>query len=141
MGENASVSAQANVGSHFSQRHEIYRYPNMVGEVDAIILRLESPTKNINNLPEQLIEHRTSCLRMLDFHLQMDRIEYIASIRSLSSDNEYGVLLWDDPWLVLGRGAASHGLEQEIEKKLNRLRKEWKVTQMPQDSTKKSRNI
>ena len=133
VGDNASVSVQANVGSHFSQRHEIYRYPNMVGQVDAIILRLESPTKNINNLPEQLIEHRTSCLCMLDFHLQMDRTEYIASIRVLLSDNEYGVLLWDNPWLVLGRGVASHGLEQEVEQKLNRLQKEWKVAQMPQD--------
>lgn len=47
VGDDASVSAQANVGSHFSQRHEIYCYPNMVGGVDAIILRLESPTENI----------------------------------------------------------------------------------------------
>jgi len=37
IGEEASVSAQANVGSHFSQRREIYRYPNKVGEVDAIL--------------------------------------------------------------------------------------------------------
>ena len=49
VGDVTSVSAQANIGSHFSQRKEIYRYPNKVGEVDAIILRLESPTTNINN--------------------------------------------------------------------------------------------
>jgi uncharacterized membrane protein len=127
VGNNASVSAQANVGSHFSQRHEIYRYPNMVGQVDAIILRLESPTKNINNLPDQLKENRRYYLHMLDSHLQMDRTEYIASIRSLLSDNKYGVLLWDDPWLVLAQGASSHGLDQKIEQKLNRLKKEWKI--------------
>ena len=127
VGENASVSAQANVGSHFSQRHEIYRYPNMVGQVDAIILRLESPTKNINNLPDQLTENRRYYLQMLDSHLQMDRTEYIASIRSLLSDNNYGVLLWDDPWLVLAQGASSHGLEQKLEQKLNRLQNEWKI--------------
>ena len=127
VGENASVSAQANVGSHFSQRHEIYRYPNMVGQVDAIILRLESPTTNINNLPMELMENRRDYLQMLDSHLQMDRTEYIASIRSLLSENKYGVLLWDDPWLVLAQGASSHGLEQKLEQKLNRLQKEWKI--------------
>ena len=125
--DNASVSAQANVGSHFSQRHEIYRFPNMVGQVDAIILRLESPTKNINNLPVELMENRRHNFQMLDNHLQMDRTEYIASIRSLLSDNKYGVLLWDDPWLVLAHGAANHGLKQKIEQKLNRLEKEWKI--------------
>jgi len=127
VGENASVSSQANVGSHFSQRHEIYRYPNMVGEVDAIILRLESPTKNINNLPVELMENRRYYLQMLDSHLQMDRTEYIASIKSLLSDNKYGVLLWDDPWLVFGRDMANHGPLQKIEQKLNRLRKEWQI--------------
>jgi uncharacterized membrane protein len=127
VGDNASVSAQANVGSHFSQRHEIYRYPNMVDKVDAIILRLESPTKNINNLPDQLTENRRYYLQMLDSHLNMDRTEYIASIRTLLSDNKYGVLLWDDPWLVLAQGASSHGLKQKIEQKLNRLEKEWKI--------------
>ena len=127
VGDNASVSAQANVGSHFSQRHEIYRYPNMVGQVDAIILRLESPTKNINNLAMELMENRRYYLQMLDSHLKMDRTEYIASIRTLLSDNKYGVLLWDDPWLVLAHGTANHGLKQKIEQKLNRLEKEWKI--------------
>jgi len=127
VGENASVSAQANVGSHFSQRHEIYRYPNMVGQVDAIILRLESPTTNINNLPDQIKNNRKYLIGSLDSHLQMDRTEYIASIKSLLSDNKYGVLLWDDPWLVLAQGASGHGLEQKLEQKLNRLQKEWKI--------------
>ena len=127
VGDNASVSAQANVGSHFSQRHEIYRYPNMVGQVDAIILRLESPTKNINNLSVELMQYRRYILQMLDSHLQMDRTEYITSIKSLLFDNKYGVLLWDDPWLVLAQGASSHGLEQKLEQKLNRLQKEWKI--------------
>ena len=127
VGDNASVSVQANVGSHFSQRHEIYRYPNMVGQVDAIILRLESPTKNINNLPVELMENRRHYLQMLDSHLKMDRTEYIASIRTLLSENKYGVLLWDDPWLVLSQGASSHGLKQKLEQKLNRLQKEWKI--------------
>jgi hypothetical protein len=104
-----------------------YRYPNMVGQVDAIILRLESPTTNINNLPDQIKNNRKYLTGSLDNHLQMDRTEYIASIRSLLSGNKYGVLLWDDPWLVLAQGASSHGLEQKLEQKLNRLEKEWKI--------------
>jgi len=127
VGDNASVSAQANVGSHFSQRHEIYRYPKMVGKTDAIILRLESPTTNINNLPDQIKNNRKCLICSLDSHLQMNRIEYIASIRSLLSNNKYGVLLWDDPWLVLAQGATNHGLEQKLEQKLNRLQNEWKI--------------
>jgi uncharacterized membrane protein len=127
VGDNASVSVQANVGSHFSQRHEIYLYPNMVGQVDVIILRIESPTTNINNLPDQIKNNRKYLIGSLDSHLQMDRTEYIASIRSLLSDNKYGVLLWDDPWLVLAQGASSRGVEQKLEQKLNKLHKEWKI--------------
>ncbi|MBW2569312.1 MAG: DUF2079 domain-containing protein, partial [Deltaproteobacteria bacterium] len=122
-----SLSVQANIGAHFTQRHKIYRYPNMAGQVDAIILRLESPTTNINNLPDQIKNNRKYLTGSLDNHLQMDRTEYISSIRSLLSDNKYGVLLWDDPWLVLAQGAANHGLKQKIEQKLNRLEKEWKI--------------
>ena len=40
---------------------------------------------------------------MLDSHLQMDRTEYVASIEYLLSSKEYGILVWDDPWLVFGR--------------------------------------
>ena len=127
IGEEASVSAQTNIGAHFSQRREIYQYPNNVGEVDFIILRIESPTTNINNFPDQIKDIRKYLTGSLDSHLQMDRTEYIASIRSLLSDNKYGVLLWDDPWLVLAQGASSHGLEQKLEQKLNRLQKEWKI--------------
>ncbi|GAG23033.1 unnamed protein product, partial [marine sediment metagenome] len=129
LGEKTSVSAQANIGSHFSQRREIYRYPNKVGEVNAIILRLESPTTNINNLPDRLKKRRRYLLNMLDCHLQMDRTDYIASIERLLSGKQYGVLLWSDPWLVMKRGAVNKRSKpvQEIEQKLNQLRKKWKM--------------
>ena len=51
VGKEASLSVQANVGAHFSQRMEIYRYPNQIDQVNVIILRLESPTRNIHNYP------------------------------------------------------------------------------------------
>jgi len=128
--EEASVSAQSNIGSHFSQRREIYRYPNKVGEVDVIILRLESPTTNINNLPDQLKYRRRYVLKMLDSHLSMDRVDYIISIEHLLSGKEYGVIYWNDPWLVMKQGELNKGSNQvrEIEQKLNQLRKEWKMS-------------
>ena len=127
VGDNASVSAQANVGSHFSQRHEIYRYPNMVGQVDAIILRLESPTTNINNLPDKIKNNRKYLTGSLDSHLQMDRTEYVASIEYLLSSKDYGILIWNDPWLVFGRDMTNHESLQKVEQKLNQLRKEWQI--------------
>jgi hypothetical protein len=129
IGSKVSVSAQSNIGSHFSQRREIYCYPNKVGEVDAIILRLESPTTNINNIPDRLKKNRRYLLYMLDSHLKMDRTEYIVSIKSLMSNSSYGILLWNDPWLVMKRGELNKRPKQvrEIEEKLKQLRKEWQI--------------
>jgi uncharacterized membrane protein len=128
IGEEASVSAQANVGAHFSQRKEIYRFPNKMGDADAIVLRLESPTKNINNFPDQLKSHRKYSISMLDNHLQMDRTEYVSTIERLLSKKEYGILYWNDPWLVFKRGIADYGSDKQIENKLNQLRDEWEIS-------------
>jgi uncharacterized membrane protein len=129
VGEKTSVSAQANIGAHFSQRRKIYLYPNKLGEVDAIILRLESPTKNINNLPKQIKKTRKYIIGSLDSHLQMDRTKYIATTERLLSGKKYEVLMWNDPWLVMKRGKVKKSSKpvQEIEQKLNQLRKEWKI--------------
>jgi uncharacterized membrane protein len=127
IGNDTSASAQANVGAHFSQRREIYLYPNKVGEVDVILLRLKSPTTNINNIPKQLITQRKYLTGSLDAHLQMDRTEYVASIESLLAGNEYGILRWDEPWLVLKKGIENKEPESEIEQKLSQLRREWQI--------------
>jgi uncharacterized membrane protein len=125
VGEKASVSAQANVGAHFSQRQEIYCYPNKVGDVDTVILRLESPTMNIRVPPGFPISIRKHMPSMLGAHLQMDRTEYIASIERLLLEKEYGILLWEDPWLVFKRGLVSPGPYIQIEQKLDQLQKVW----------------
>ena len=131
VGDKASISAQANIGAHFSQRKEIYRFPDKVGEADAIILRLESPTTNINNIPEKMKSERKYFATTLDAHLQMDRIEYIATIERLLSSSEYGILYWNDPWLVFKRGLADHEPRKQIELKLNQLRIKWKINSKP----------
>jgi hypothetical protein len=125
VGRNASLSVQANVGAHFSQRQGIYMYPNKTAEVDGIVLRLASPTTNINNFPGPVKEHRKGQPTWLDGHLQMDRAEYLASIECLLTKQEYGILLWDDPWLILSRETKDRlpGVEQKI----SQLRGEWRI--------------
>ena len=133
VGNEASVSAQANVGSHFSQRLQIFQYPNKVGEVDAIILRLASPTRKITyptNYPTEL----KSITGTLDAHLQMSRHEYIKSIENLLEADEYGVLLWKDPWLVFSRTSGDNSNLDAIKKKLEELRAKWKMDPVPQQN-------
>jgi uncharacterized membrane protein len=125
--ENHSVSVQNNIAAHFSQREKLYLFPNKVGKTDIIILRLESPTSRINNIPEKYISGRKYLLGALDSYLQMDRTEYISTIDKLLTGEQYGILIWNDPWLVLQKEVSSRNLLREVELKLNRLRNDWRV--------------
>ena len=125
IGDEASISVQANIGAHLSQRPEIYRFPNRVGQVDAIVLWLESPTKNIHNyLDEQ--EKRQFISDMLDNHLQMDREDFLASVAELLLDEDFGVAYWDDPWLVLKRNMNGKDVANDVMAKLEELREKWR---------------
>jgi uncharacterized membrane protein len=121
IGNSASVSAQANIGPHFSQRREIFVYPGKVGKVDVIILKLESPTT-------RLAPSDKASLATLAHHLQMNQGDYLDSIGCLLSGKGYGVLLWDDPWLVMSRNIKSEASQlQEIRLKIQQLQKLWLV--------------
>ncbi len=114
----ASVSAQGNVGAHFSQRSQIYTYPRKLDDVEEIVLRLESPTRKLSG-----------GIASLESHLQMRPAEYLASIECLLSGGSYGVALWQDPWLVFSRDNMKNStLQREIELKLLRLRQEWEIS-------------
>ena len=93
---NASISAQANIGAHFSQRREIYRFPDKIDKVDYIILHLESPTTRLH--PDQPYYIGT-----LAHHLQMNPTVYLAKVKGLIADRQYKVIFWDDPWLVFAQ--------------------------------------
>lgn len=120
----ASISAQGNVGAHFSQRSQIYLYPRKLEEVESIVLRLESPTLRLLPPDPQIVA-------TLAHHLQMRPAEYLASIECLLSRKEYRVLLWQDPWLVLRRGTVTATpypfLDSRIRQKLQQLRVDWQV--------------
>jgi len=121
-----SLSAQANIGAHFSQRHEIFLYPNKAGKTDGVVLRLASPTTNINHSANTSHKHSKSWVpNWLEGHLQMDRTEYLASIVCLLKKKEYGIAYWDDPWLVLVR--EGKGEQHGVERKIQLLREEWQV--------------
>ncbi|KAB0666526.1 DUF2079 domain-containing protein [Oryzomonas japonica] len=119
--DRASLSVQANVGAHFSQRQQIFRYPFKVGEADAIVLRLDSPTLNI-------IPHNRQGIGTLAHHLQMNPAEYLASVDCLLQDPVYGVILWNDPWLVVLRGPKIAGADGLIRNRLAHLRNSWQIT-------------
>ena len=122
---NTSISAQNNVGAHFSRFSEIHRYPRKISEVDAVILWLDSPTKNIHNYPEELRERRRFIMGMLDNHLQMDREDYLALVDELLLDDEFGVVYWDEPWLVLKRGVEGEDVVSDVMARVEELRGKW----------------
>jgi hypothetical protein len=119
--DQSSVSVQGNVGAHFSQRPQVYFYPRKVGEADAIVLRLESPT-------ERLTPQAPAALGTLSHHLQMKSADYLASIGCLLSGKEYGVVLWRDPWLVFSKNAMHQTDSHPLKQKLEVLRKAWDVS-------------
>lgn len=125
MGKEASLSVQANIGPHFSQRKEIYRYPNRIDQVDAIILRLKSPTQNIHNYSEEQKDNRRFIIGMLDSHLQMDRDDYLASVEELLQEEGFQVAYWDNPWLVFKKGETGKDVVPDVMSKLEELKNKW----------------
>jgi uncharacterized membrane protein len=118
--ERPSVSVQANVGAHFSQHQQIYRYPYKVGEADTIVLWLDSPTS-------KFFPHSKKSIGTVAHHLQMNPAEYLTSIDCLLHDLDYGVALWEEPWLVLSRGPAFVNADKSISNRLKMLRHSWQI--------------
>jgi uncharacterized membrane protein len=114
-----SISVQSNIGAHFTQRHEVYTYPQRVGYVDAVILRLDSPTLRTNDNNQYIIAS-------LGHHLSMAPIEYLESIRNILKQNTYEKRYWLDPWLVLIKGEKRDISNDEILEKLSNLAIKWK---------------
>ena len=115
---DGSVSAQANVGAHYSQRTVIHYYPQKVGEVDFIILRLESPTG-------RLLPYDKSVVATLAHHLSINPYKYLDSVRDLLLNAHYGIVFWQDPWLVLQRGEINNDNTAQVLDKIEYLRSEW----------------
>lgn len=119
--DRASISAQANIGSHFSQRKQIYLFPDRETTADVIVLWLDTPT--LRHFPLD-----PGAIGTTAHHLQMKPDEYLSKIGNLLRNNEFGVAIWADPWLVLSRGAVNTEKEaQSVQKKLQQLQKKWRL--------------
>jgi len=117
-----SVSAQANVVPHFTQRTNIRVFPNGVGEADCIVLRLASPTARIKG-------DNSSEVGGLAHHLQMAPGSYLARIQAVIASGEYGLKYWNGPWLLLCRSAAMTDIERSrILSELEDLARTWSVS-------------
>ncbi len=116
-----SVSVQANLGAHFSQRMEIYSFPTKIGQADMIILHLDSPT-TLNQ------GHDPGTVGTLAHHLMMDPQFYLETVGELLIDKRYGVALWKTPWLVLEKDAFGDTDIDKIELRLQALAVEWQQT-------------
>ena len=105
-------------------------YPDKTGDVDVIIFQLASPTTNINDFPEHSNIPRKDNPAWLDSYFQMDRTDYLASIEGLLSRKEYGILFWEEPWLVFSKGSGRDQPEtiRGVNQSLKNLRNEWQIT-------------
>jgi uncharacterized membrane protein len=113
-----SLSVQANVGAHFTQRKEVYLYPDRVGEAEAVVLRLESPTTMIGGRdPAQIVS--------LAHHLQMDPFAYLESAKDLLRRQEYSRVVWADPWLVFLKGESLPVDIDAVFARIDYLQHEW----------------
>ena len=119
--KRSSVSIQANVGAHFSQHQQVYRYPYKVGEVDTIVLWLDTPT-------DKIFPHKSHVIGTVAHHLQMNPAEYLASVECLLQDPNYGIILWNEPWLVVSRGPRVVSADTLVRNKLDNLRHSWQIT-------------
>jgi hypothetical protein len=112
-----SVSAQGNVGAHFSQRYRIYPFPAKLNEADAVVLRLASPTMRI-------ADKNPTATGSLGHHLLMPPAEYLAAVEGMLNGDVYGVAYWEPPWLVFSKTTdMGSGAEQSVRPYLERLKK------------------
>lgn len=131
--KSSSVSVQANVGAHFSQHQQVYRYPYKAGEADTIVLWLDTPTTNLS--PHDRV------IGTVAHHLQMKPAEYLASIECLLQNPAYGIALWNEPWLVVSRGPKLLSTDKSIRNKLDTLRHSWQITPEEYEAVLQKRRV
>lgn len=121
IGTASSVSAQSNLGPHFSQRRLVYRFPERTDDADMIVLHLASPTTRRAPLNPGLIGS-------LSFHLQMEATRYLDTVERILAANRHDVIYWADSWLVLRRSASpvSRSGYSDVTTRIEQLRQEWR---------------
>jgi uncharacterized membrane protein len=86
---DASLSVQHNLGSHFSERKEIYRFPLMMGDAEYILLDETDP---FQSNPKQLFG--------FEYALQMSPLEWQNDIEELKKSDKYELVYNKDGYLL-----------------------------------------
>jgi len=86
----AVLSAQANIGSHFSQRQALYIFPKNIPQADAVVLRLEDPDGSL----------RENTIRFGHYML-MQPNDYLTAIQCVLDSGIYRIGYFNPPWLLL----------------------------------------
>lgn len=117
----ATISAQANVAAHFSQRYRIYPFPGKVGEVDFIVLRLASPTTRLTSKAPGMVS--------LEHHLTIPPKQFLGEVEQLLQDANYGVAYWEPPWLIFSKGELTNeATARSVHRYLADLDRKWGPT-------------
>ncbi|MFH1598390.1 MAG: DUF2079 domain-containing protein [Patescibacteria group bacterium] len=93
--DEASLSIQHNLGSHFTQRRNIFRFPLSYNEAEYVLLDYTDPYYNNR---EQIFH--------FDYSLQMPRNIWFDLTVELINSPDYGVIFFEDGFLLFQKGAA-----------------------------------
>jgi cell division protein FtsB len=87
---NASISVQHNLGPHFSERQELYRYPLNIDKSDFVVLDRFDP-------------YAGSKVFDFQYALQTDKAEYQSKIEELKASPDFKVFFDDGEYLIFER--------------------------------------
>jgi len=118
----AVLSAQANIGSHFSQRQSIYIFPKNIPKADAVILRLEDPDGSLN---ENTIR--------FGHYMLMQPNDYLSAIQCVLDSGIYRIGYFNPPWLLLLKttDSATESQRHLLADHLKNLANRWRSKSVP----------
>jgi len=110
-----SLSAQANIGSFFSQRLRVYRFPARLETADAVVLRLVMPFEPPTYAP------------FSNPYAPREMPAVFDAMEDVLQDPSFGVLYWERGWLVAVRGAADAVARDGPRRRLDDLRSQYEA--------------
>ncbi|MBU1148725.1 DUF2079 domain-containing protein [Patescibacteria group bacterium] len=91
--DQASLSVQHNLGSHFTQRRDIYRFPLALHQAEYVLLDFTNPYRNNS---DQYFK--------FDYAVQLSRDKWVNLTTDVFNNPEYGVRYFQDGYLIFQRG-------------------------------------
>jgi uncharacterized membrane protein len=118
----ASLSVQANIGPHFSQRESVYIFPQKITEANAILLRMEDIDNSLNE-----------DISRFSHYMLMEPKDYLNTIRCTLESGAYRIGYFNPPWLILLKAAnATTDMQRlQLTTYLSQLEKRWKIETHP----------